>query len=62
MSIENINSIKEILIKMNSGTFDLDQFFEAIEKETGGKLTFTNFKSFLDKFYDNISKSNNYDK
>ena len=56
MSIENKNSVKEILTKMNSGNFDLDQFFEVIEKETGGKLTFTSFKTFLDKNYDNISK------
>jgi len=55
MNIEK-NSIQEILKKMNSGNFDLDQFFEAIEIETGGKLTFTSFKSFLDKHYDNINK------
>lgn len=58
MSIENKNLVKNILIKMNSGNFDLDQFFESIEKDTGGKLTFTSLKSFIDKHYDNISKCN----
>lgn len=56
MSIENRNLVKEILIRMNNGKFDLDQFYEAIEKETGGKLTFTSFKNFLDKYYEKISK------
>ncbi len=56
MSIESGNLVKEILIRMNNGKFDLDQFYETIEKETGGKLTFTNFKNFLDKYYENISK------
>lgn len=51
------NSVREILLKMHSGSFDLDQFFEVIEKETGGKLTFTSFKNYLDKHYDNIIKS-----
>jgi len=53
------SSVREILLKMHGGTFDLDHFFEAIEKETGGKLTFTNFKNYLDKHYDNILKSKN---
>jgi len=53
---ENKNLVREILIRMNSGKFDLDQFYESIERETGGKLTFTNFKNFLDKQYENISK------
>jgi hypothetical protein len=51
------NSVREILLQMHTGPFDLDNFFESIEKETGGKLTFTNFKNFLDKYYDNIIKS-----
>ena len=58
MSIESKNLIKEILSKMNSGIVDLDQFFESIDTETGGKLSFSSFKIFLDKHYDNISKSN----
>ncbi len=56
MSIESRNLVKEILTRMNTGKFDLDNFYETIEKETGGKLTFTNFKNYLDSHYENISK------
>jgi hypothetical protein len=56
MSNERRNLVKEILIKMNSGKFDLDQFYETIEKDTGAKFTFTSFKNYLDKHYENISK------
>ena len=57
MSKETKSSIIEILIKMNSSNFDLDSFFETIEKDTGGKLTFTNFKLYLDKYYNTTTKS-----
>lgn len=56
MSIENRNQVKEILVRMNNEKLDLDQFYEIIEKDTGGKLTFSSFKNYLDKHYENISK------
>lgn len=55
-NIESNNKIKEILTKMNSSETPLDNFYELIEKETGGKLTFTGFKTYLDKTYECVSK------
>lgn len=54
---ENIdNKLKEILITMNNSETALDSFYELMEKETGGKLTFSSFKAYLDKSYPNINK------
>jgi hypothetical protein len=58
MNNEDIsNKLKEILTQMNSSDPHLDSFYEVMEKETGGKLTFSSFKTYLDKFYPNINKS-----
>jgi hypothetical protein len=48
--------MKEILSIMNTSEMPLDSFFEIIEKETGGKLTFTSFKKYVDKYYPQINK------
>ena len=59
MNNEDLNfKLKEILIKMNSTETDLELFYEIVEKESGGALTFSNFKVFLDKYYNSISKRN----
>jgi hypothetical protein len=52
------NKLKEILFNMNTSEMPLENFYELMEKETGGKLTFTSFKTYMDKYYDNINKSN----
>jgi hypothetical protein len=49
--------LKEILLSMNHCDISLEEFYETLEKETGGKLTFSSFKNFLDKFYPSINKS-----
>ena len=45
---------------MNSSEMPLENFYELMEKETGGKLTFTSFKTYLDKNYDSVNKSNSF--
>lgn len=54
---DNKNKLKDILGHMSSSETPLDSFYEIMEKETGGKLTFSSFKTYLDKFYQNINKS-----
>jgi hypothetical protein len=53
------NKLKDILSLINASETSLDSFYEVMEKETGGKLSFSSFKTYLDKFYQNINKSNN---
>ncbi len=48
--------LKEILSNMNSSETSLESFYEMIEKETGGKLTFSNLKSYIDRNYQTINK------
>jgi hypothetical protein len=58
MSNEDINKkLKEILNTMNSSETNLETFFELIERETGGKLTFSALKTYLDKHYEVVNKS-----
>jgi hypothetical protein len=58
MNNEDIsNKLNEILSQMNSSETQLETFYEIMEKETGGKLTFSSFKVYLDKYYYNINKS-----
>ncbi len=58
MSNEDINNkLKEILTNMNASGTTLEEIYERMEKETGGKLTFSSLKSYLDKFYESINKS-----
>ena len=52
------NKLKDILSLINASETSLDSFYEVMEKETGGKLSFSSFKTYLDKFYQNINKSN----
>ncbi len=60
MLTDDINKrLKEILNSMNLCETNLEEFYETMERETGGKITFTAFKNHLDKFYGNINKSNN---
>jgi hypothetical protein len=54
---DNKNKLKDILGNMNTSETPIDSFYEIMEKETGGKLTFSSFKTYLDKFYQNINKS-----
>jgi hypothetical protein len=48
--------LKEILLTLNHCDVSLEEFYETIEKETGGKLTFSSFKNYLDKYYPSINK------
>jgi hypothetical protein len=58
MLTEDISKkLKEILLSMNHCDMTLEEFYEMIEKETGGRLTFTTFKNYFDKFYPSINKS-----
>jgi hypothetical protein len=52
-----LNKQKEILTKMNLSETNFETFYEIIEKETGGTLTFSSFKTYLDKYYESINKS-----
>ncbi len=57
MNTDNVEKKqKEILINMNSSETSLQSFYEMLEKETGGKLTFSNFKSYMEKNYSTINK------
>ena len=49
--------LKEILIAMNSSETNLESFYEIIERDTGGKLTFTSLKAYLDKYYESVNRS-----
>jgi len=61
MNTENEEKkLKEILINMNSTEITLEKFYEVIEKETGGKLTFSSFKALVDQNYPNINKCKNF--
>lgn len=55
-----IDTIREILINLNNTQPTLEEFFELLEKETQGKLTFTKFKKLLESKYPTISKSKLY--
>jgi hypothetical protein len=52
----NNDKLRTILLAMNNIT-PLDDFFDYIEKETYGKLTFTQFKELLEKYYSNSNKT-----
>lgn len=52
------NKLREILTVMNNSESNLETFYELIEKETGGRLTFSSFKSYLDRTYSGVNKSN----
>lgn len=54
---ELTKKLKEILINMNNTEVPLEEFYEVIERETGGRLTFSIFKNYLDRYYGNINKS-----
>jgi hypothetical protein len=61
MLTEDISKkIKEILLSMNHCDLTLEEFYETVESETNGKLTFSNFKNYLDKYYPSINKSKNF--
>ena len=52
------NKLKDILLNMNSNPeYSLENFYDIIERETGGKLTFSSFKNYLEKYYSSINKS-----
>ena len=56
MSTEEIQyKLKTLLIEMNK-EFPLDDFCDLIEKETSGRMTFTNLKELLDKTYPKTNK------
>lgn len=57
-----IDKLKEILTLMDkSEDIKLDSFYETIEKENSNNITFTTFKQYFDKYYENISKSKNFE-
>ncbi len=59
MNNEDISDkLKQILTAMNHRETPLEDFYEVMEKETGGRLTFSSFKTYLDKFYATMNKSN----
>jgi len=59
MLTDDINKrLKEILNSMNKCETSLEEFYDNMERETEGKVTFTAFKNYLDKYYGNINKSN----
>jgi hypothetical protein len=49
--------LNEILNTMNQSETSLEEFYELLEKETGGRITFSNLKNYLDKYYGHINKS-----
>jgi hypothetical protein len=49
--------LNEILNTMNQSETGLEEFYELLEKESKGKITFSNFKNYLDKYYGHINKS-----
>jgi septation ring formation regulator EzrA len=49
--------LNEILNTMNQSETNLEEFYELLEKETGGKITFTNIKNSVDKYYAHMNKS-----
>ena len=58
MLTDDINKrLKEILNSMNLSETNLEVFYETMERETGGKVTFTAFKNYLERYYSNINKS-----
>lgn len=52
--------LKEILNNMNTCEINLDGFYELMEKEIGGKLTFSKFKDCLERSYPTINKCKFY--
>lgn len=57
MNTDETVKLREILANMNSSETSLEEFYERMEKETGGKLTFSALKGYLDKMYESINKS-----
>ncbi len=55
--MSNEEKLKEILTSMNCSETPLDTFFELLERDTGGKITFSSYKIYLDKYYESINKS-----
>ncbi len=49
--------LKEILASMSISQVPLEAFFEILQKDTGGKITFSSYKNYLDKNYESINKS-----
>ena len=48
--------LNEILNIMNQSETILEEFYEIVENETGGRITFSNFKSHLGKHYGHMNK------
>ena len=55
--MSNEEKLKLILLSMNSSEIPLELFFERLQKDTGGKITFSSYKNYLDKYYECINKS-----
>lgn len=52
------SKLKEILSEINSSEMPLDALYEHLVQETGGKIPFSDFRTFIDSKYSNINKSN----
>ena len=56
-SEDNHNKVKSIISMMSKSNVNLEEFFEILEKESSGKITFSHFKSLFDQYYEIIPKN-----